>query len=108
MMAPQCFIIARPGSWPLLPSTQKAQTIELGDLAPGSVDVAAFTVSVDGNAGLQDYQLGCEIDCQEKSITVPVQISLSSAGGLGYWALPVFALPGYSRPGSFSDMETRR
>ncbi|MCX6673004.1 MAG: hypothetical protein NTY37_04405 [Methanothrix sp.] len=61
----------------------------LGDLAPGSLDVAAFVARVDGNAGLQDYQLGCEIDCREKSIIVPLPISLSRAGGLGNFALPV-------------------
>ena len=38
---------------------------------------------------LQDYQLGCEIDCQEKSIIVPLQISLSRAGVLGNYAGPV-------------------
>ena len=63
--------------------------IVLGDLAPGSVAIVAFTVRVDGNAGLQDYQLGCEISCQEKSTIVPLPISLSRAGGLGSWALPV-------------------
>lgn len=67
---------------------ERADTV-LGDLAAGSVAIAAFTVAVDGNAGLQDYQLGCEIDCQEKSITFPLQISISSAGDMGYWALPV-------------------
>ena len=61
----------------------------LGDLAPGSLAVIAFTVRVDGNAGLQDYQLGCEIDCQEKSIIVPLQISISRAGVLGNFARPV-------------------
>jgi hypothetical protein len=60
----------------------------LGDLAPGSVAIATFMVRVDGNAGLQDYQLGCEIHCQEKNIIVPLQVSLSRAGGFGYWALP--------------------
>ncbi|MCK9564497.1 MAG: hypothetical protein M0Q43_00440 [Methanothrix sp.] len=60
----------------------------LGDLAPGSLAVIAFTVRVDGNAGLQDYQLGCEIDCQEKSIIVPLQIPLSRAGILGNFARP--------------------
>jgi hypothetical protein len=61
----------------------------LGDLAPGSLAVISFTVGVDGNAGLQDYQLGCEIDCQEKNIIVPLQISLSRAGVLGNYAWPV-------------------
>ncbi|MEI8003058.1 MAG: hypothetical protein WCG94_01860 [Methanothrix sp.] len=75
---------------------ERSDTV-LGDLAPGSVAIAAFTVSVDGNAGLQDYQLGCEINCQEKSIIVPLQISLSSAEGYGYWALP--ALGGLATTG---------
>ncbi|MFZ2470697.1 MAG: hypothetical protein WAW52_02020 [Methanothrix sp.] len=61
----------------------------LGDLDPGSLNVIEFKVRVDGNAGLQDYQLGCEIDCQEKSIIVPLQISLSRAGILGTFAQPV-------------------
>ena len=61
----------------------------LGDLEPGSLNVIEFKVRVDGNAGLQDYQLGCEIDCQEKSIIVPLQISLSRAGILGNLAWPV-------------------
>ena len=61
----------------------------IGDLAPGSLAVISFMVRADGNAGLQDYQLGCEIDCQEKSIIVPLQISLSPAGVLGDYAGPV-------------------
>ncbi|MDD4161976.1 MAG: hypothetical protein PHW87_05790 [Methanothrix sp.] len=61
----------------------------LGDLAPGSVAIAGFTVRVDGNAGQQDYQMGCEICCREKSIIVPLQISLSRAGGLASLAQPV-------------------
>jgi hypothetical protein len=67
----------------------ESPTIVLGDLDPGSLDVIEFEVRVDGNALLQDYQLGCEIYCQEKSIIVPLQISLSRAGVLGNMALPV-------------------
>jgi hypothetical protein len=58
----------------------------LGYLAPGSLDVIDFKVRVDENAILQDYQLSCEIDCQEKSIIVPLQITLSRAGILGGFA----------------------
>ncbi|MDQ1261432.1 MAG: hypothetical protein QG575_613 [Euryarchaeota archaeon] len=61
----------------------------LGDLDPGSLDVMEFKVRVDGNAGLQDYQMGCEIDCQEKSIIVPLQISLARAGILDNSLRPV-------------------
>jgi hypothetical protein len=70
----------------------------LGNLAPGSLAVAAFTVHVDENAFLQDYQLGCEIDCQEKSITVPLTIPLTRAGDLAKWAL--LALGGLAMAGS--------
>ncbi|MDD1751230.1 MAG: hypothetical protein LUO89_15310 [Methanothrix sp.] len=63
----------------------------LGDLAPGSLAIAGFTVRVDGNAGLQDYQMGCEICCREKSIIVPLQITLSRAGGLGSLAQPALS-----------------
>jgi len=70
------------------PFHAEGPAIVLGDLASGSVAIAAFSVRVDGNAGLQDYQLGCEIFCQEKRIIVPLPISLSCEGGLGYWALP--------------------
>lgn len=67
---------------------ERADTV-LGDLAPGSVALAEFTVHVDGNAGLQDYQLGCEICCQEENIIVPLPISLSRTGVLGNFARPV-------------------
>ncbi len=62
----------------------------LGDLGPRSLHVVEFEVHVDGNAGLQDYQMGCEIDCQEKSIIVPLEISLSRAGVLDNFARPVW------------------
>jgi hypothetical protein len=67
----------------------ESPAILLGDLGPGSLYVIEFQVRVDGNASLQDYQMGCEIDCQEKSIIVPLQISLSRAGFLGNIARPV-------------------
>lgn len=63
----------------------------LADLPPGSVAIAAFNVRVDGDAILQDYQMGCEIRCREKSIIVPLAITLSRAGGLGHWAPPTLA-----------------
>jgi hypothetical protein len=66
----------------------------LGDLDPGSLYVMEFRVSADGNAGLQDYQLACEILCQEKSIIVPLQVSLSEVGFLGNFFRPEYALSG--------------
>jgi len=68
----------------------ESQAIVLGDLAPGSLDVITFKVHVDGDACQRDFQLGCEIDCQEKSIIVPLQITLSRAWVLGDYAWPIF------------------
>ena len=73
--------------------------ILLGDLEPGSLDVMEFKVGVDGNASLQDYQMGCEIVCHEKSIIVPLQISLSDAGFLGNFARPVSVWVGLTLAG---------
>lgn len=77
----------------------ESPAILLGDLGPGSLRVMEFQVGVDGNAGLQDYQMGCEIVCQEKSIIVPLQISLSDAGFLGDFVRPVYALGGLTVAG---------
>jgi hypothetical protein len=61
----------------------------LGDLAPASAAIAGFSVQVDGDAGLGNYQLGCEINCEEKSIILPLPLSLSRSHGLlGSWGLP--------------------
>ena len=61
----------------------------LGDLAPASAAIAGFSVRVDGDAGPGNYQLGCEINCEEKSIILPLPISLSRSHGLlGSWGLP--------------------
>jgi hypothetical protein len=61
----------------------------LGDIAPASAAIACFLVRVDGDAGLGNYQLGCEINCEEKSIILPLPFYLSrSRGLLGSWGLP--------------------
>jgi len=77
----------------------ESPAILLGDLEPGSLDVMEFKVGVDGNASLQDYQMGCEIVCHEKSIIVPLQISLSDAGFLGNFARPVSVWVGLTLAG---------
>jgi hypothetical protein len=58
----------------------ESPAIFLGDLDPGSLHVMDFLARTDANARAQDYQLGCEIICQEKSIIVPFQIALKDAG----------------------------
>jgi hypothetical protein len=77
----------------------ESPAILLGDLDPGSLYVMEFKVSVDGNASLQDYQMGCEIVCHEKSIIVPLQITLLRAGFLGNFVQPVYVLEGLAVAG---------
>lgn len=58
----------------------------LGDLLPGSAVVAAFSVRVNGEAtAAQNYQLGCEICCNEKKIIAPLPITLKEAGIMSLW-----------------------
>ncbi|MDD4652466.1 MAG: hypothetical protein PHQ34_09575 [Methanothrix sp.] len=76
------------------PFYAESPAIFLGDLDPGSIHVLDFLVRTDANASPQDYQLGCEIFCQEKSIIVPFQITLSEAGFAGSFARSGSALPG--------------
>jgi hypothetical protein len=90
------------------PFNVESPAILLGDLDPGSLDVIEFKVRVDGNAGLQDYQMGCEIVCQEKSIIVPLQISLSDAGFLGDSARPVSVMGGLALAGLAALLIWRR
>jgi hypothetical protein len=52
----------------------------LGDLHPGSQAVAAFSVIVDGNAFLQDYQLGCRISSEEGRYLVSFPLALAEGG----------------------------
>lgn len=59
------------------PIHSDSQEVLLGDLPPGSIVVADFSVQVDPEASDQERQIGCEICCQEKRtiVTVPVTIS---------------------------------
>jgi uncharacterized membrane protein len=60
----------------------------LGDLLPGAMAVASFSVRVDGNASWQDYQLGCEIISDEgiDMLSFPVTVKRS---GRSLWNLAV-------------------
>ncbi|OPY53356.1 MAG: hypothetical protein A4E49_01463 [Methanosaeta sp. PtaU1.Bin112] len=77
----------------------ESPTVLLGDLDPGSLHVMEFEVRADGNASLHDYQLACEILCQEKSIIVPLQVSLSEVGFLGTFSRPEYVLGGLAVAG---------
>lgn len=66
--------------------------VALGDLLPGSVAVAAFSVRANGDAAAsQDYQLGCEICCNEKKIISPLPITLKEAGIMSLWPADAIA-----------------
>jgi hypothetical protein len=65
--------------------------ILLGDLATGSMALASFSVAVDANARLQDYQLGCLIRSGERSMELAVPLTLTGSDNLlGRLAAPLF------------------
>ena len=64
----------------------------LGDIDPGELVVAGFAVQVDSDALPGEYQMGCELTCREKRITLPLTITLSSAGWPEEAALAALAL----------------
>jgi hypothetical protein len=53
--------------------------ILLGDLGPGKMTLAIFTVAVDANASLQDYQLGCLIQSGERSMELALPLALTGS-----------------------------
>ncbi len=60
--------------------------ISLGDLGPGKMALAIFTVAVDANASLQDYQLACLIQSGESHMELALPLALTGSdnfpGGL--------------------------
>ena len=65
----------------------------LGDLPSGGLGTASFFVRVDGNATLQDYQLGCIVNCSEKNIVVALPLALTKAErSIMPWTLPVLSM----------------
>ncbi len=64
--------------------------ILLGDLRPGKMALASFTVAVDANASLQDYQLGCLIQSGERRMELALPLALTGSDSFpGSLALPV-------------------
>ena len=53
--------------------------ILLGDLRPGKMALASFTVAVDANARLQDYQLGCRIQSGERRMELALPLALTGS-----------------------------
>jgi hypothetical protein len=67
--------------------------ILLGDLWPGKMALAIFTVAVDANASLQDYQLGCLIQSGERSMELALPLALTGSDNFpGGLALPIAGL----------------
>ena len=72
--------------------SEDAAPVALGELLPGSLAVAAFSVRANGDAAAsQDYQLGCEICCNEKKIISPLTITLKEAGIMSLWPASAIA-----------------
>ncbi|HEX7445159.1 MAG TPA: hypothetical protein VF300_02095, partial [Methanothrix sp.] len=62
----------------------------LGDLRPGKMALASFTVAVDANASLQDYQLGCLIQSGKRRMELALPLALTGSDSFpGSLALPV-------------------
>lgn len=65
-----------------------ARASPLGDLLPGAMAVASFSVLVDGNASWQDYQLGCEISSDEGINMLSFPVTMKKTGN-SFWNLAV-------------------
>jgi len=65
----------------------------LGDLLPGALAVASFPVRVDGNASLQDYQLGCIVSSDAGQTVLAMPLALTEADN-SFWTVvaPILAL----------------
>ena len=59
----------------------------LGDIMPGAVAVAEFPVDVDGDAGLQEYRLACEVLHEEGKAVLTFPVALEKSSGPGYLPL---------------------
>ncbi len=52
----------------------------LGDLVSGSLAMASFPVSIDGNASLEEYQLGCEVGFEGGQALLTIPVALAGSG----------------------------
>jgi len=56
----------------------------LGDINSGALAVAAFSVSVEGDAALQEYQLGCRVNSREGRFLLSFPLALDAGDG-SFW-----------------------
>ena len=78
------------------PFSATGPEISLGDLPAGSLGLADFNLQIDGEAKRQDYQMGCQICCQERCSSLPMTVSLVPGlwEGKGLPALAILGLAG--------------
>lgn len=78
------------------PFSANGPEIALGDLPAGSLALADFNLQIDGEAKRQDYQMGCQICCQERCSSLPMTVSLVPGlwEGKGLPALAILGLAG--------------
>lgn len=56
----------------------------LGDIGPGAVAVAKFPATVDGDAGLREYRLACEVLHKDGKAVIAFPLALKMGSGLGF------------------------
>ncbi len=74
------------------PFHSEGSDYSLGDLPAGAQAVAIFRARVDGNASLQDYQLGCEVSSQEGRYVFAMPLALTKASSALWAAIPISAV----------------
>lgn len=81
------------------PFSATGPEISLGDLPAGSLGLADFNLQIDGEAKRQDYQMGCQICCQERCSSLPMTVSLPPTLLQGK-SLPALAILGLAGLGA--------
>ena len=81
------------------PFSATGPEIALGDLPAGSLALADFNLQIDGEAKRQDYQMGCQICCQERCSSLPMTVSLPPTLLQGK-SLPALAILGLAGLGA--------
>jgi hypothetical protein len=87
----------------------------LGVLLPGALGTASFSLRVDDNAEMQNYQLGCMFDCSEKRMVLALPLSLKNSdssvwtGAIATLSVLILAITVFSlKKGSHLSWRKRR
>jgi uncharacterized membrane protein len=75
-----------------LPFSDVSGQTSLGDLRPGEIRVAEFTVDVADDASAQVYQLACSVHLGDGEISFPLTVVLEKGSGLSWLYIAAAAL----------------